>query len=94
MCVYTHTYSIYLSIYPSTHPSTYLFTSQFSSVTPSCPTLCDPMNCSTPGFPILYQLPELDQTNVHQASDAIQPSHPLLSPSPPAFHLSQNQGIF
>ena len=58
--------------------------SQFSSVAQLCPTLCDPMNRSTPGLPVLHQLPEFAQTHVHQVSDAIQPSHPLLSPSPPA----------
>ena len=68
-------------------------TSQFSSVTQSCPTLCDSMNCSTPGFPVLHQLPELAQTHVHRVGDAIRPSHPL-SPSPPAFHLFQHQGLF
>ena len=59
-----------------------------------CPTLCDPMDCSTPGFPVLYHLPELAQTHIHWGGDAIQPSHPLLSPYPPAFNLSQHQGIF
>ena len=67
---------------------------QFSSVTQSCPTLCNPMNCSTPGFPVHHQLPELTQTYVHQVCDAIQPSHPMLSPSPPTFNLSQYQGLF
>ena len=57
---------------------------QFSSVTQSCLTPCDPMNCSTPGLPVHHQLPEFTQTHVHQVSDAIQPSHPLSSPSPPA----------
>ena len=57
---------------------------QFSSVAQSCPTLCDPMNCSTPGFPVHHKLPEFTQTHVHLVSDAIQPSHPLSSPSPPA----------
>ena len=66
---------------------------QFSSVTLLCPTLCDPMDCSMPGFPVHHQLPELAQTHVHHVSDAIQPSHPLLSPSPPAFKLSQHQGL-
>ena len=61
---------------------------QFSSVTQSCPTLHDPMDCSMPGFPVLYHLPELAQTHVHRISDAIQPSHPLSSPFPPAFNLS------
>jgi len=56
----------------------------FSSVTQSCPTLCDPMNCSMPGLPVHHQLPEFTQTHVHQVGDAIQPSHPLSSPSPPA----------
>ena len=68
--------------------------SQFNSVAQSCLTLCDPMDCSTPGFPVHHQLPELVQTHVHQVSDAVQPSHPLLSPSPPTFNLSQHQGIF
>ena len=66
----------------------------FSSVTQSCPTLCDPMNHSTPGLPVHHQLPESTQTHVHQVNDAIQPSHPLLSPSPPALNLSQHQGLF
>ena len=57
---------------------------QFSSVTQSCPTLCDPMNCSTPGLPVHHHLLEFTQTHIHQVSDAIQPSHPLLSPFPPA----------
>ena len=67
---------------------------QFSSVTQSCPTLCDPMNCSTPGFPVYHQLLEFIQTHVHWVRDAIQPSHPLSSPSLPAFNLSQHQGLF
>ena len=57
---------------------------QFSSVTQLCPTLCDPMNCSTPGLPVHHQLLEFTQTHAHQVGDAIQPSHPLSSPSPPA----------
>ena len=57
---------------------------QFSSIAQSCPTLCDPMNRSTPGLPVHHQLPEFTQTHVHRISDAIQPSHPLSSPSPPA----------
>ena len=61
-----------------------------SSVTHSRPTLCDPMNCSTPGFPVLHHLPEFAQTHVHWVSDAIQPSHPLSSPSPLALNLSQH----
>ena len=67
---------------------------QFSSVVQSCPTLCDPINYSTPDLPVHHQLPEFTQTHVHQVSDAIQPSHPLLSPSPPAFNLSKHQGLF
>ena len=67
---------------------------QFSSVAQSCPTLSNPMDCSTPGFPVLHQLLEFTQTHVHQVSDAIQPSHPLLSPSLPAFNFSQHQGLF
>ena len=67
---------------------------QFTSVAQSCLTLWDPMDCSTPGFPVHHQLPELAQTHVHWISDAIQPSHPLSSLSPPAFKLSQNQGLF
>ena len=67
---------------------------QFSSVAQSCPTLCDPMNRSTPGLPVHRQLPEFTQTHVHCIGDAIQPSHLLSSPSPPAFNLSQHQGLF
>ena len=68
--------------------------SQFSSVAQPCLTLCDPMDCSTPDFPVHHQLPELTQTHVHCIGNAIEPSHPLLSPSPPAFNLSQHQGLF
>ena len=64
------------------------------SVAQSCLTLCDPMDCSTPGLPVLYYLPEFALTHVHRVSDAIQPSHPLWSPSPPALDLSQHQGLF
>ena len=66
---------------------------QFSSVTQSCPTLCDPMNCSTPGLPVHHQLLGFSQTHVHRVSDAIQPSHPLSSPSPPAPNPSQHQSF-
>ena len=66
---------------------------QFSSVAQSCSTLCDPMNQSTPGLPVKHQLPEFTQTHVHRVGDAIQPSHPLLSPSPPALSLSQHQSV-
>ena len=67
---------------------------QFSSVTLSCLTLLDPMNHSAPGLPVYHQLPEFTQTHLHWVGDAIQPSHPLSSPSPPAFNLSQHQGLF
>ena len=67
---------------------------QFGSVAQLCPTLCDPMDCSTPGFPVHHQVQELAQTFVHQVGDAIRPSHPLSFPSPPAFNLSQHQGLF
>ena len=68
--------------------------SHISSVTQSCLTLCNPMNCSTPGLSVHHQFPEPTQTHVHWVSDAIQPSHPLLSPSPSTFNLSQHQGLF
>ena len=67
---------------------------QFSSFTQLCLTLCDPMNRSTPGLPVHHQLPEFTQTHVHRVGDAIQPSHPLSSPSPPAPNPSQHQGLF
>ena len=67
---------------------------KFSSVAQSCLILCDPMNRSTPGLPVHHQLPESTQTHVHEVGDAIQPSHPLSSPSPPALNLSQHQGLF
>ena len=67
---------------------------QFSSVSQSCPTLCNPMNHSTPGLPAHHQLTEFTQTHVHRVGDAIQPSHPLSSPSPPAPNPSQHQSLF
>ena len=70
------------------------FISQFSSVSQSCPTLCNPMDCSTPGFPVRHQLLEFAQTHVHGVGDAILPPCPLLCPSPPTFNLSQDQGLF
>ena len=79
------------SLYSKLRPGTLLYCC--CSVAQSCPTLCDPVDCSTPGFPVLHHLPELAQTHVHGVS-AIQPSHPLSSPSPPAFNLSQHQGLF
>ena len=76
---------------PSLHPQALAF--QFSSIAQSCPILCNPMECSMPGFPVLHQLMELAQTHIHQVSDTIQSPHPLSSPSP-AFNLSQHQGLF
>ena len=72
---------------------TWIVSVKFSSVTQSCLTLCDPMDCSMPGFPIHHQLPELAQTHIHCIGDAFQPSHSLLSPSPPALNLSQHQSF-
>ena len=72
----------------------YLCNIQFSSVAQSCPTLCNPMNCSMPGLPVHHQLLKSTQTHVHWVSDAIQASHPLSSPSPPAPNPSQHQGRF
>ena len=72
----------------------YFHSVQFSSVTQLCPTLCNPMTRSTPGLPVHHHLPEFTQTHVHQVSDAIQPSHPLSSPLPPAPNLSQHQSLF
>ena len=71
-----------------------VFRVHFSSVAQSCLTLCNSMNCSTPGFPVLHYLPQFTQLHVHWVRDAIQPSHPLSSPSLPAFNLSQHQGLF
>ena len=88
--MFTYTVSPSNSITQSLKPDSV----QFSSVAQSCPTLCDPMNHSTPGLPVHHQLPEFTQTHVHQVSYAIQPSHPLLSPSPPAPNPSQHQSLF
>ena len=74
--------------------STFIISVQFNSVTQSCPILCHPMNRSTPDLPVHHQLLEFTQTHVHWVSDAIQLSHPLSSPSPPALSLSQHQGLF
>ena len=71
-----------------------LWSVQFSSVAQSCPTLCDPLDCSTPGLPVHHKLPEFTQTHVHRIGDAIQPSHPLSSPSPPDPNPSQHQSLF
>ena len=68
--------------------------SQFNSVAQSCPNLCNPMNCSMPGLPVHHQLQEFTQTHIHQFGDAIQPSHPLSSPSASALNSSQHQSLF
>ena len=81
-----HQFSIYLSFTDRSD--------QIRSVAQLCPTLCDPMNRSTPGLPVQHQLPESTQTHVHGVSDAIQPSHPLSSPSPLAPNPSQHQSLF
>ena len=88
--------SIVKSYIPRERPIKFLcaVSVQFSSVAPSCPTLCDPMNRSMPGLPVHHQLLEFTQTNIHRVSDAIQPSHPLSSPSPPAPNPSQHQDLF
>ena len=78
---------IYIAVFP-------VFIPQFSSVAQSCPTLCDPMNHSTPGLPVHHHLPEFTQTHVHRFGDAVQPSHPLSYPSPPAPNPSQHQSLF
>ena len=89
----------YSAVFPNKHihsedMSMNISSVQFSSAARSCLTLCDPMNCSTPGLPVHHQLPEFTQTHVHQVSDAIQPSYPLSSPSPPAPNPSQHQSLF
>ena len=89
-CVYTHVmymWDMYIFVW-------YILSVQFSSVSRSCPTLFDPMNCSTPCLPVHHQLLKFTQTHVHQVSDAIQPSHPLSSPSPPASNPSQHHSLF
>ena len=80
------------SIWNSIDPIFRLCSVRFSSVTQSCPTFCDPMDCSMPDFPVQHQLPELAQAHVYRVCDAIQPA--LLSPSPSALSLSQHQGLF
>ena len=84
--------ALHMDSLPLSHWGKYILNNQFSSVTRSCPT--DSMDCSMAGFLVHHQLPELAQTHVHQVDDTIQPSHPLSSPSPPAFNLSQHQGLF
>ena len=85
------THILYVYIYIRIHTHTY---TRFSSVAQSCLTLCNPMDCSMPSFPVHHQLLEPTQTHVHWVGDAFQSSHPLSSPSPPAFNLSQHQGLF
>ena len=87
-----HTHSSFLALFLVT--CIHLLRHSVSSVTQFYLTLCDPMNCSTPGLPVYHQLLESTQIHVHQVNDAIQPSHPLSSPSPPALSLSQHQGLF
>ena len=82
------------TVYPKLSQHCLLAVSRFSSVAQSCLTLCNSTDCSTPGFPVHHQLLEPIQTHVHHIGDATQPSHPLLSPSPPTFNLSQHQGLF
>ena len=86
-------YALLLFVNKSSYSQSYGFSS-CSSVAQSCPTLCNPMDCSTPGFPVPHHLPELAQTHVHWVGDAIQPSCPLLTPSAPALYVSQHQGLF
>ena len=89
------TWGVWISLHDLTLSSfgwCYIF--QFSSDAQSCPTLCDPKDCSIPGLPVHHQLLEPTQTHVHWISDAIQPAHPLSLPSPPALNLSQHQGLF
>ena len=95
MRVRTHTHILYYIIFSMFYYNILNISSvQFSSVTQSCPILCDSMNRSTPGLPVHHQLLEFTQTHVHRVGDAIQPSHPLLSPSPPAPNPSQHQSLF
>ena len=82
-------------MFPGNYIKKYLVLSdQFSSVTQSCPTLCNPIDCSMPGLPVHHRLLEFAQTHIHWVGDVTQTSHPLSSPCPPAFNLSQHQGLF
>ena len=81
-------------IIPKLNPFVSVSSVQFSSLAQSCQTLCNPMDCSTPGLPAHRQLPEFTETHAHWVSDVIQPFHPLSSPSPPALNISQHQGLF
>ena len=97
--IYKHIFIFYIIYYVYLYYTIYLHNIyniciQFSSVAQSCPILCDPMNHSTPGLPVHHQLLEFTQIHVHRVGDAIQPSHPLSSPSPPAPNPSQHQGLF
>ena len=89
-----HLYILFYQFWNLESDNNFMSSVQFSSVVQSCPTLCDGMNRSMPGLPFYHQLPEFTQTHVHRVSDAIQPSHPLSSPSPPATNPSQYQSIF
>ena len=92
--IYTHI-NIHIHVYTHTYTYIYPYISvPFGSVAQLCLILWDPMNCSTPGLPVHHQFLESTQTHVHRGGDAIQPSHPLSSPSPPALNLSQHQGLF
>ena len=96
--LYIWKFSVHVLLKPNLKDFEHYFASmcsvQFSSVAQSCPTLCNPMNRSMPGLPVHHQLPEFTQTHVHRVSDAIEPSNPLLSPSPPASNPSQHQSLF
>ena len=92
VCTVAFNHSSLTSCLPLNQPESIKI--QFSSLTQSCPTLCDPMNRSTPSLPVHHHLPEFTQTHVPQVGDAIQPSLPLSSPSPPASNLSQHQSLF
>ena len=93
-CIRLNLYILLNENYASVKKGTRTASVQFSSVAQSCPTLCDPMNRSTPGLPVHHQLPEFTQIHVHLVGGAIQPSHPLSSPSHPAPNPSQHQGLF
>ena len=93
--IFNYKFNVFHGYWPSySFISSWISFNKFSSVAQSCLYLCHPMECSTPGFPVHQQLPELAQTHVHRVDDAIQPSHPLSSPSLPTFNLSQPQGLF
>ena len=94
MCTHTHTFNPYANLNVIIIFSYQMKIRSDQSVAQSCPTLCDPMNCRTPGLLVHHQLPEFTETHVHRVSDAIQPSHPLSSPSPPAPNPSQHQSLF